>query len=201
MNKSLTMPRSPAIARLPEYLSLTSYRNPGSMTGSSTPFQYGNSTPLPFYNALGLNPSARSGLDAQMRAHVQLERSNYKAGFASIYDFEGIVNPLISDETSVAIVDMGGSKGHVLEDVRVHIPQLKGRLILQDLPEVLWDVDIDEVELMSHDFLKDKQPVVGAVVYLFRQIFLNWNDEKGLQILKNTSRLPHLRVILTELMK
>jgi len=78
MNKSLTMPRSPAIARLPEYLSLTSYRNPGSMAGSSTPFQYGNSTPLPFYDALGLNPSARSGLDAQMRAHVQLERSIIK---------------------------------------------------------------------------------------------------------------------------
>jgi hypothetical protein len=27
---------------------------------------------------------------------------------------------------------------------------------------------------------------LGAVVYLFRQIFLNWSDKRGKQILKNT---------------
>jgi len=121
-----------------------------------------------------------------MRAHAQNERTTYKAGFASTYDFEGVVNPLITDESNVAIVDVGGSKGHVLQDVKTHLPGLRGRLILQDLPGVLADVEIEGVDAMPYDFLREQQPVQGAAVYLFRQVFLNWSDENGLRILKNT---------------
>jgi len=39
---------------------------------------------------------------------------------------------------------------------------------------------------VPYNFLESTQPVKGAAVYLFRQIFLNWSDIRGAQILANT---------------
>ena len=154
-------------------------------------FQFGNNTPLAFYQALSRNPEARDAFDMQMQNNVKAERMHHHTGFASIYDFEGVIGPLINSADDVALVDVGGSRGHVLEDVIQHLPGLKGRLVLQDLPETLQDVDLDSrVELCPYNFIDSQQPIKGAAVYLFRQIFLNWNDAHGHQILRNTRNLP-----------
>jgi hypothetical protein len=178
---------APASARMPEYLKLTNYKNPGGDTTTTTPFQYGNNTPLSFYAAMASNDETRKGFDMAMKAHVTSERNSFKTGFASIYDFEGRIGPLIKSDEQVAIVDVGGSQGHVLEDVKAHLPKLKGRLILEELPSTLESINIPVgIETMPYNFLESTQPVVGAAVYLFRQIFLNWSDIRGAQILANT---------------
>ncbi|KAF8851806.1 S-adenosyl-L-methionine-dependent methyltransferase [Acephala macrosclerotiorum] len=193
---------SPGVAKLPEYLTATDYKNPGSTTGTATPFQYGNNTPLSFYQALAKNSKARAGFDDQMKRHVAMERAKSQMGFASIYDFQGEIGPLITSSEEVSLVDVGGSQGHVLEDVKKHLPDLKGRLVLEELPETLGSVKVPEgVEAVPYNFLESVQPVKGAACYLFRQIFLNWSDENGKQILKNT--LPalkkgHSRVLIME---
>lgn len=51
-----------------------------------------------------------------MKAHVAMERAKFKTGFTSMFDFEGEVGPLIESEQDVALVNVGGSQGHVLED-------------------------------------------------------------------------------------
>jgi len=151
------------LANLPEYLKTTSYRNPGSNTETSTPFQYGNKTPLSFYQAMAADPVVRSGFDDQMKSHVALERMKYRTGFASIFDFEGVVGPLIKSPDDVALVDVGGSRGHVLEDVMKYIPGLKGRLVLEDLPETLESVEIPKrIEAIPYNFLESEQPIKGA---------------------------------------
>lgn len=154
-----------------------------------------------------------------MQAHVLLERSRYRTGFASIFDFETDIVPLVESEEDVVIVDVGGSRGHVLEDVRAHVKGLRGRLVLQDLPGLVGGLEgkMEGIEVVGYDFLAGVQPVkgvfvflalfssslfrgrsrrgryftdnsipIGALCYLFRQIFLNWSDAKGLQILRNT---------------
>jgi len=158
----LTASRSPAIARLPDYLAATNYINPGSHPETSTPFQFGNNTPLSFYQAMGVDPTVRNAFDGEMRKYVLLERSRYKTGFASIFDFEGIVGPLINSNEDVILVDVGGNRGHVLEDVIKHLPGLKGRLVLEDLPGAIQGVDLgDRIEAIPYDFLASEQPVKG----------------------------------------
>jgi hypothetical protein len=103
--------RSPGVAKLPEYLASTCYTNPGSVVGTSTPFQYGNNTPLSFYQALAKDGKARTGFDDQMKRHVVMERARTQTGFASIYDFQGEIGPLIASSEDVALVDVGGSQG------------------------------------------------------------------------------------------
>jgi hypothetical protein len=178
---------APAGARMPEYLKLTNYKNPGGDTMATTPFQFGNNTPLSFYAAMASKEETRKGFDMAMKAHVTSERSAFKTGFASIYDFEGRVGPLIKSDEQVAIVDVDGSQGHVLEDVKAHLPNVKGRLILEELPSTLASITLPPgIEAIPYDFLEAEQPVIGAAVYLFRQIFLNWSDIHGARILANT---------------
>jgi hypothetical protein len=175
------------MSKLSEYLSATNYRNPGSNPDIALPFQFGNDTPLTFYQAMAADPKARSGFDDQMRNNILMERTRFPKGFASTYDFEGELAPLIKSPDDVAVVDVGGSGGHVLEDIIKHLPALKGRKILEDLPQTLESITVpDGVEVVAYNFLEGLQPVKGAACYLFRQIFLNWSDAKGKQILQNT---------------
>lgn len=60
------------------------------------------------------------------------------------------------------LVDIGGSTGHDLTEFRRHHPHVPGRLILQDLPAVIAQIeDLDpEIVRMEHDFFEE-QPVKG----------------------------------------
>lgn len=100
-----------------------------------------------------------------MKRHVVMERSRTQTGFASIYDFEAEIGGLV-EEGDVALVDVGGSQGHVLEDVRRHLPNLKGRLVLEELPETLESVKVPEgVETVPYNFLEAVQPIKGELPF------------------------------------
>lgn len=97
-----------------------------------------------------------------MKATVAMERARFRTGFASIFDFEGQVGPLIRSAQDVAVVDVGGSQGHVLEDVMKHLPGLKGRLILEELPGTLQSITVPEgIEAVPYNFLESEQPIKG----------------------------------------
>lgn len=148
--------------KIPDYLTQTSYQNPGSKDEQATLFQYANQTPLSFYEAMAANENVRRGFDMQMAAHIAMERQRFESGFAGLWDFNGQISPLIKSDEDVAIVDIGGSKGHVLEDVRKFLPGLKGRLILEELPSTLEGIQVPEgVEAVPYNFLEHEQPVKG----------------------------------------
>lgn len=65
------------------------------------------------------------------------------------------------DPEAVLLVDIAGGRGHDLRDLRDRRKDKVGRLVLQDLPEVIADVDDGQgIECMVHDFFKE-QPVKG----------------------------------------
>ena len=69
------------------------------------------------------------------------------------------------DEEDVILVDVGGGHGHVLEDFRKQRPDIKGRVIVQDLPEVIEGrVSLNGVEVMAYN-LFTAQPVRGIRVF------------------------------------
>ena len=97
-----------------------------------------------------------------MKKHIVQERAKHQTGFASIFDFENEVGPLIKNTDDVALVDVGGSLGHVLEDVRRHVHGLKGRLVLEDLEETVKGGEVGEgIEVLPYDFLESVQPIKG----------------------------------------
>jgi len=65
-------------------------------------------------------------------------------------------------EDAVLLVDIGGGRGHDLQAFRNKYPDLPGRLILQDRPQVIQEVQgiSDTIELMPHSFF-DVQPIKG----------------------------------------
>lgn len=80
-----------------------------------------------------------------------------------LYPFAEQLGSLASDD-GVAVVDVGGGRGHILRQIKQSAPELKGRFILQDQACVLEDngkdIQTDGIEAMAHDFFKP-QPVKG----------------------------------------
>lgn len=62
----------------------------------------------------------------------------------------------------VLLVDVGCGRGQALTQVRRMRPNIKGRMVAQDLPEVIAEREVDEgIENMAYDFL-EPQPVQGV---------------------------------------
>ena len=69
----------------------------------------------------------------------------------------------LQDRQAVMFVDIGGGMGHEAIAFLKRFPNLPGRVVLQDLPAVVAQVDLDGVEVMAHDFF-EPQPLHGELI-------------------------------------
>jgi hypothetical protein len=175
-----------SISKLPEYLVKTSYRNPGDDPLAKSLFQYSNNTDLEFFQWLQTQPAALKTFNASMAKSVATERARAGIGFVDIYPFK-ILGERLSSPDEIVLVDVGGGQGQVLEDIRTHVPELTGRMVLEDLPKTVEaHVTLENVEFVPYNFLTAEQPVKGARAYLLRHILHDWPDHICRQILLNT---------------
>ncbi|PVH93845.1 o-methyltransferas-like protein [Periconia macrospinosa] len=169
---------TPTFLSLPAFLSTHSYQNPTST--DSTPFNTAFSTPLSLWSWLAEHPSHRANFNRFMYA----QRSSVKDCFSYLpLDKESEGWPA----EKPLFVDVGGGTGQQCVALREKWPELKGRVVLQDLEEVVESVrgeGLEGVEIMAHDFFT-AQPVKGAKFYYLRAIMHNHTDEKCIEILKN----------------
>ncbi|KAI1418395.1 S-adenosyl-L-methionine-dependent methyltransferase [Hypoxylon sp. FL1857] len=87
------------------------------------------------------------------------------------------------EEKGVLFVDIGGGIGHQCKAFKKRVPDLKGKIVLEDLPEVVANADLEEgIEKIGLDFLNG-QPVQGAASYYFRSVLRNWSDQYARPIL------------------
>lgn len=73
------------------------------------------------------------------------------------------VRERLGSETSnedVLLVDIGGGDGHDLAQFRAAFPELKGKLVLQELPHIVERVTNEHYEAMVHDWNRP-QPIEG----------------------------------------
>lgn len=84
------------------------------------------------------------------------------------------------------LVDVGGSIGHDLEELYLKHPSLPGKLILQDLPIVIGQIQTldPRIEPMPYDFYQD-QPIKGARAYYMHSVLHDWPDATCRIILAN----------------
>ena len=150
----------PAFFALPNYLSNIQYKNPDNPADGS--FQLGHGTKSHFFEWVSQNP----GRLEQFQNHM----AGYRAGRPCWMD-EGffpvqanLVEGAKKDDDSVFLVDLGGGKGHDLQELNQKHPNIPGKLVLQELKGVIDEAltaGLDfKIESMAHDFFTP-QPIVG----------------------------------------
>ncbi|KAK1464069.1 O-methyltransferase [Colletotrichum melonis] len=124
-------------------------------------------------------------------------------------DFYPVVERLVNgaDTTSpdaAFIVDIGGGIGHDLDEFCRKQPAAPGRHVLQDLPHVLSQAQVQDldskIELMPYDF-NTEQPVKGARAYYLHSVLHDWTDEVCESILarvKAAMRAGYSRLLINE---
>ena len=118
-------------------------------------------TEVNLFEWLKMHPERLVTFNESMRAANQIRTKGVLDTLSRLLPDEGSEEPLGTD-SEVLLVDVGGGKGDLLDRFRQQRPDLKGRLILQDLPNVVEGRQSQlDVEFMAHDFF-ETQPVRGT---------------------------------------
>lgn len=167
---------------IPQFLAQTKYQNPSD----SAPFNLAFSTAMPVFEWRKHNPeNAKAGQD--FMAAQRIGQRSVWDGRVPLVDFHMSDQDMKSGR--LLVVDVGGGYGHQLVELRKLHPDLKGKMVTQDLPFVHnMRPNIDEltsldIEPAAHDFMHP-QPVRGAKVYYLRNVIHNWNDANSKVILQ-----------------
>lgn len=116
-------------------------------------------------------------------------RQSKSTRWFDVYPVRARLEEAGTSDSNVLLVDVGGGSGHWSQEFRRAIPaqNCPGRVVVQDQPSVVNQIQIDEIEPMAYDFFTP-QPIKGARFYLFKQIIHDWDDKKAIEILRNTAQ-------------
>ncbi|KAF3066413.1 Demethylsterigmatocystin 6-O-methyltransferase [Daldinia childiae] len=168
-----------------EYIKKAGYEVPSNML--SGPFQYAYGTDKNLFEHLQANPPYGDLFNLHMAGYRQGRASWMDPEFFPVQ--EKLVDGADPSKEAVFLVDIGGSIGHDIAEFLTKHPSVPGRLILQDLPDVLQQIDtLDErIERMEHNFFTE-QPIRGSRAYYMHSVLHDWPDEQCVQILTQLSK-------------
>ena len=125
--------------------------------------QYVYKTDLSFFQWIQTKPKAFERFSSSMAADTQFNRASIQACISQLFpeNKEIDTRATLPGDEQVLLVDVGGGRGQILNSLRTQRPDLRGRLIVQDLPQEIQGREPAEgVEAMSHDFFTP-QPIQG----------------------------------------
>lgn len=175
-NRFLLQEIIPTIMSMPETMRERGYKAPTRESG--TPFRWAHGEEL--WTLLGSHPERAANMVRGMKSLS----TGALAGDA--YPFGEELGRLGIAGADVAVVDVAGGQGHIMEDVRRRHRGVGGRLVVQDLASTLDAVvggPPPGVEFMAHDMFTP-QPVRDAHVYYYRHIVHDWSDEDVARLLR-----------------
>jgi len=168
------------IAAMPEFLQKTGYKNPINKDDSA--WKFALKTPLPYFEYL-----AQPGNEARLRNfnnHMTAKNEIYVQRWFEVVPVHEVLRQPLSPNAP-RIVDVGGNVGHDLIALREAYPDLKGKLILQDLAGPIAQAKLPTgIEKMDASFF-EPQPVKEASAYYFHQVLHDWPDNECRKILQN----------------
>ncbi|GLB03880.1 hypothetical protein AtubIFM57258_009127 [Aspergillus tubingensis] len=172
----------PGIYAIPAFLKQNGFRNPTDPTKS--PYQLGQRVDEHFFELVQKNPTLAKQFGNHMSAYHQGRPSWMDKGFYPVQ--ERLIEGTELSEKDVFLVDVGGSTGHDVSEFRRKWLEVPGRLVVQDLPQVIETVKDVHVSIdpMAHNFFTE-QPVKGARVYYMHSVLHDWPDDVCGQILSN----------------
>ncbi|KAJ5095481.1 o-methyltransferase [Penicillium alfredii] len=175
---------NPAIAKIPDFFKEAQYQSPSKLT--TTPFNVAHATDKNFFEFLKEQPHVVKQFANHMSTYHLGRPSWMDSGFYPVE--EGLVADQDIKGDDVLLIDIGGSTGHDLSEFSRKWPSVPGRLILQDLPEVVAEakkMDLpSSIEPMPYNFFTE-QPVKGARAYYMHSVLHDWPDDDCRKILSN----------------
>lgn len=199
-----------------EFLKKTGWVNPTN--GRDTALQYALGIPnTTYFEWMAQNPAIGARFGGMMTAQATGKPMWSQESFFPVER----LSPAEGDD-SVLLVDIGGGKGHDVVDFKARHPQAKGKLIVQEMPYMVEQMQgkLDGVEYMVHDF-NAPQPVKGtatendvgppseadrhlpgASAYFLHQILHDYDDETCRNILRQiipAMKGGHSRILVQEL--
>ncbi|KAE8166769.1 S-adenosyl-L-methionine-dependent methyltransferase [Aspergillus tamarii] len=183
--ESLFLEFLPGIQKVPEYLQAIGHKNPEDPLFA--PLQYAHNFKQDGFAWLCENPAALTRFNAFMEGQ-RADRPHW-ADWFPIPD--QILANAHKGSNGPLLVDIGGGRGHDLLGFKQRFPDAPGRLVLEDLPAVIedaqsaLDLEGNGIDAVRYDFFAQEQPIKGARVYYFRNIFHDWSDDKARLIIKN----------------
>lgn len=148
---------TPAFIAAPAYLASKNYVNPTDV--NDVPFHKAFNTDMQFF------PWVMQDKTAGENAAITM--STWRDGLRTWLD-KYPVQEVLKDttENEVAFVDVGGGMGHQAQELKARYPDIKGRIIVQDLAPMLEHAPrVDGIEYMPQDFFKPQQ-VEGMFIKL-----------------------------------
>ncbi|KAJ5789596.1 O-methyltransferase family 2 [Penicillium psychrosexuale] len=185
------------VLALPAQLKKDGYTNPSN--GKDCAFQRGFRTDLHFFDFMKENLDAASQFNNHMSAYHQGRPSWMDVGF---FDVPSLFPDVTQDD--VLLVDVGGSLGHDISEFKRKWPDAPGRLVIEDLPDVVAQAKSGQldpsIETLEHDFFNE-QPIKGARAYYMHSVLHDWSDDNCRKILKglvNAMKRGHSKVLINE---
>jgi demethylsterigmatocystin 6-O-methyltransferase len=131
----------------------------GPRADERTPFQIGHHTNMGFYQLLDLHPVEKAAFHRVME-HLAATVPSWLDQIAFDQEFAQ-TSPSTPD--TILFVDIGGGIGHQCTTIAKKYPNLIGRIILEDQPQVLaLSVVAERIEKIPYDYLT-VQPIQGKI--------------------------------------
>ena len=151
----------PTFLAAPDFFSKNQYKYPSNPL--DTPFQLGTHTKDSFFEWISKS-SERLNIFQHHLAAKSLAWPKYLDDEAFVE--KNLVEDSKTDEDAVFLVDVGGGKGHDLQELSKKHPNLPGKLVLQDLKSPIAEAKLsglkENIVPMEHDFFTE-QPVKGSL--------------------------------------
>lgn len=145
-----------------DYLASISFKNPD--TAQKNLFQYAMQTELDFFDWLHTQPKTLETFSAAMAASSAFQQSTVVNVVSELFSLDNS-----SSDNETLLVDVGGGRGRILNEVRKARPELKGGMVVQDLSkEIAGREPADGIQNMVYDFFTP-QPV--------QRKFLLWKNK------------------------
>ena len=149
---------APSWKELPKYLAENGYRNPSYPQDTATQLAFRSKTQ--FFGLLQELPE----ILAAFATYMTVQKEGRPEGLQFFPVKERLLQGFVEhDATAVMFVDVGGGKGHEILELRKRIPELPGKMIVQDRPEVIAEIpeqDKCSMEVMEFDYFTP-QPIKG----------------------------------------
>lgn len=162
--------------KLFDYFERNDYKSPDD--ANHAPFQLAYNTDSHYFEWLSRNPDTQKVFNSVMTQSQQ----HRGADWFEIYPAQ---ERLLASPDQALLVDIGGGVGHDIKAFQKQFPNLPGRLILQDLPQVIDTIKEplpEGIEAIGYSMF-DQQPINGATAYYMRTVLHDFPDKQALDAL------------------
>ncbi|RAH81161.1 O-methyltransferase [Aspergillus japonicus CBS 114.51] len=169
----------PTLAKVPEFLRTTEYRNPsGPLNGA---IHYAEKMDTIIWEWLATKPGYLDACNTFMEA----DRGSRPSWLEWFPVQEQLIEGYQKGDSDVLLVDVAGGRGHDIAAFQTKFPDAPGRLVLEDLSQVLESAVVHpKIEHVPFDLFKP-QPIQGARTYYLKFILHDWSDEDCRRILRH----------------